>query len=1052
MNNVTEQIEIMPTGGFAPIKSEPTPRPANFVPPSAGERSIAGYRLLEHIGEGGFGAVWRAEAPGGMLKAVKLVHGRFDERRAMGEMKALEKIKDARHPFLLSLERVEVIDGQLIVVTELADESLKQRYERCVATGAPGIAREDLLRMLAEAADALDYMSKRHGLAHLDIKPENVLLVGDHVKVADFGLVKSVHTQGESLVGGLTPLFAAPETFDGRPSDRSDQYSLAVVYQYALTGKLPFNGKTTAQLAAQHTTARPDLSSLPDCDRPIVERALEKDPFDRFECCRAFVDRLLSIRSAIVFPGVSEGKVAEQFHTEVIEEETDSPTTTGPIREPEQNPIVDLPALELNDNGTHRPTLVVGLGGCGVKTVNALIRRVTEKYGPMESLKWLDAVVIDTDYDEFLGGLTDENESCLAERQFVHLPLKPTQYYRKNAGDLTRWLSRRWIYNIPKSQKPDGIRPLGRLALVDNIPQLEKRLEHAIAGLFHDNVSTEDASSPNRLQPRVFLVGSLTGGTGSAIFSDVAQLVHRALSAYDDIQPEIVCLLAHWTSSSPEAAELAAVNACSALTELHHLQTDGCPGDVTCHLPALGRQHGLFKHVYYVDLGRHAQNASFDSAAGHLAGYLELNLSAELGEFGSAARQSASEQTRGISVARTFAYAALDAGDLTQNSPTINTLIQHALRRIWLHEGDGDTLRAVGNALGSISAEVDINPQRIEKQIHALNRKRANELRERADQMRSRSQMTALSELVDQQFPAHPILKKKGEADGDPMQLAVGELLRVKASALHRSIAMAIDEAVNPVPFAEQLLSQLINQFESAKRRTDVREHGDDLSPPDQSDPLSSFLSQLEQAEADNTHGWLMQFFELLQGSMRGLLRRIQDTKRAIRQRAETLGSSGEIAELTGDEAVVDELTQQWVEWIRTQHQGMGQMLLKQPLDVQENLQYLGNAAREQLLSTRMKDLCDAIEPAALKLGGARRVFTAAPPEVLQSSILKSVVNKLSQTPTLMSLEGSDVLLWCEGEQIKIRDIITSLVGHRPELLELASQLHVRNDVAWARP
>ena len=237
MNDATQQVDV------EVLTSLPAASPPVTAPGAAGHRVIAGYELLEHIGEGGFGTVWRAKAPGGMLKAVKLVHGAYNERRAMEEFKSLEKIKDARHPFLLSLERIEVVDGQLIVVTELADESLKQRYERCVAVGSPGIARDDLLRMLAEAADALDYMSKRHGLAHLDIKPENILLVGDHVKVADFGLVKSVHNGTQSLLGGLTPLFAAPETFDGRPSDRSDQYSLAVVYQFRAHRQIAVHGQ-----------------------------------------------------------------------------------------------------------------------------------------------------------------------------------------------------------------------------------------------------------------------------------------------------------------------------------------------------------------------------------------------------------------------------------------------------------------------------------------------------------------------------------------------------------------------------------------------------------------------------------------------------------------------------------------------------------------------------------------------------------------------------------------------------------------------------------------
>src|SRR5690348_10906657 len=220
---------------------EPRKSPGSFVMSQSPRNTepIQGYLVKERIGVGGYGEVWSAQAPGGLTKAIKFVYGYFDDARASRELKALDRIKQVRHPFLLSLERFEIVDGQLIIVTELADMSLKDRYEQVRQTGAEGIFRDELLRYLRDAADALDYMNESFSLQHLDVKPENMLLVGGHVKVADFGLVKDLqHDATASLMGGLTPIYAAPEVFDDRPSQRSDQYSLAIVYQEMLTGHL----------------------------------------------------------------------------------------------------------------------------------------------------------------------------------------------------------------------------------------------------------------------------------------------------------------------------------------------------------------------------------------------------------------------------------------------------------------------------------------------------------------------------------------------------------------------------------------------------------------------------------------------------------------------------------------------------------------------------------------------------------------------------------------------------------------------------------------------
>src|SRR5205823_6454810 len=164
------------------------------------------------------------------------------------------------------------------IIMELADRNLWDRYKECRNQGLIGIPRDELLGYMREAGEALDLMNNQYQLQHLDIKPQNLFLIHQHMKVADFGLVKDLEGSQASVTGGITPVYAAPETFDGRVTRFSDQYSLAIVFQELLTGVRPFAGANVRQLILQHLQAEPNLTSLEENDRPIIARVLSKTP------------------------------------------------------------------------------------------------------------------------------------------------------------------------------------------------------------------------------------------------------------------------------------------------------------------------------------------------------------------------------------------------------------------------------------------------------------------------------------------------------------------------------------------------------------------------------------------------------------------------------------------------------------------------------------------------------------------------------------------------------------------------------------------------------
>ncbi|MGD9719864.1 MAG: tubulin-like doman-containing protein [Pirellulales bacterium] len=717
---------------------------------------IPGYVLKERIGVGGYGEVWSAQAPGDLAKAVKFVYGHFDDLRAARELKALHRIKEVRHPFLLSLERFEIVDGQLIIVTELADMSLKDRYEQVRTEGLGHIPREELLGYMRDAADALDYMSDNYSLQHLDVKPENLLLVGHRVKVADFGLVKELQDVTSSMMGGLTPVYASPEVFDGRPSQRSDQYSLAIVYQEMLTGVLPFPGKTAAQLASQHIHARPRLTPLPHNEQPIIARALSKDPAQRFPSCRAMVDAIAnadklrpghlsgdrskpradpagetkpmrsrsgdtehdwqhggkveaaphSPNNKTMLMGEDAGGAAEEHSRDPIAD-----TGTCPVLPPHApvDAARDLPPLELTVGATQlRPTLFIGVGGTATRALRQLRRQLHDRLGPASALPAIQMLLLDTDARNLFQATQGDCETALSDRETLPMPLRNARDYTGDAAHKLQWLSRRWLYNIPRSLQTEGRRPLGRLALVDHSERVMERLRTVLASITSPEAiaATTQATGLefSSQVPRVFLISSISGGTGGGMVLDLAYAIRTVLADFDLDDDGVCGILTHSTDRTPTTADLAIANAYACLSELYHYGGPGCyPGEPACGLPSFAAFEGTFPHAYLVHLGENLNDQQFDLAIGSLASYLYLNSVTSAAAAFDEGRRQLSEATERGSL-RTFGL--LRVGSLQTALPALATerLCCEVVDR-WRGMATEPARAAVGPLLAELAAQ-----------------------------------------------------------------------------------------------------------------------------------------------------------------------------------------------------------------------------------------------------------------------------------------------------------------------------------------------------------
>jgi len=266
---------------------------------------LGSYRLIEKLGTGGMGEVWRAQhqmlARPAAIKLLRHVRTDPDDPRSVTLLERFEREVQATSQ-LRSPHTVEVYDygftseGVFYYVMELLDGT--DLEELIAATGPQSPAR--VIGILRQAAASL---AEAHslGLVHRDVKPANIMLcrVGleeDFVKVLDFGLVKAAvgDDEGPTLTAEFsfagTPAYAAPEVAKSgakHATGQSDLYSLGCVGYWLLTGQQVFPGGTPVQILAKHISDQPPRPSqylpapLPRDLEDLIMRCLAKDPSKR---------------------------------------------------------------------------------------------------------------------------------------------------------------------------------------------------------------------------------------------------------------------------------------------------------------------------------------------------------------------------------------------------------------------------------------------------------------------------------------------------------------------------------------------------------------------------------------------------------------------------------------------------------------------------------------------------------------------------------------------------------------------------------------------------
>ncbi len=295
-------------------------------------RLLAGYTLESEVGEGGTSAVFRAKHPVHGQVAVKVLREKLrNDRTAVARF-----LREARygervvHPNVVkTIEIGEAGSGLHFLSIEWAAGELLEKYAR--RNGAlPATQVGDIVAQIAAGVQA----AHEAGIVHRDLKPENVMFdaATGLVKLLDFGIATDTDTAPEQrltragfFVGTL--MYVAPEALSGElVTPAADQYSLATIAYFLLTGCLPYTAKTPREMFSQLLSqppialnaARPGMKFAPAIEA-VIMRGLAKDPLKRYATTVEFAEAL---REAVAQPAAEErpgflGKIKQMFGREL---------------------------------------------------------------------------------------------------------------------------------------------------------------------------------------------------------------------------------------------------------------------------------------------------------------------------------------------------------------------------------------------------------------------------------------------------------------------------------------------------------------------------------------------------------------------------------------------------------------------------------------------------------------------------------------------------------------------------------------------------------------
>jgi serine/threonine-protein kinase len=301
-----------PRYGAEPAPSRPAPSADLDISAVVNAAVIAERYLIEKkLGEGGMAAVYKATDLV-LEEVVALKLFRTASQDAAGAERFKQEMKLCRrltHPNVVRSFEFGVWGGAYFLTMEFLDG---QDLDGVLKDAHGPLPNPRGLDLMIQAADGLQ-AAHDEGIAHRDVKPQNMFVVGDRLKIMDFGIARAMDggvsvTQAGMVVG--TPAYLSPERLEGNPGDgrSSDLYALGVVMYQVWTGVLPFRGPDITAMFMQHLTEAPEPPSRRNPQTPraverVILQLLEKREADRFPTAAAVRDALVAAKAGMRLPG-----------------------------------------------------------------------------------------------------------------------------------------------------------------------------------------------------------------------------------------------------------------------------------------------------------------------------------------------------------------------------------------------------------------------------------------------------------------------------------------------------------------------------------------------------------------------------------------------------------------------------------------------------------------------------------------------------------------------------------------------------------------------------